>query len=73
MIVITIINHRYTKKVSPENIHKKESKTFISNCVNKSETITNTLSKISAKIQGGSPTDRNIIGDAVNRRFNRQF
>ena len=72
MIVITIINHRYTKKVSPENIPKKESKTFISNCVNKSETITNTLSKI-AKIQGGSPTDRNIIGDAVNRRFNRQF
>ena len=73
MIVITIINHRYTKKVSPENIPKKESKTLISNCVNKSETITNTLSKISAKIQGGSPTDRNIIGDAVNRRFNRQF
>ena len=57
MIVITIINHRYTKKVSPENIPRKESKTFICNCVNKSETITNTLSKISAKIQGGSPTD----------------
>ena len=31
MIVIKIINHRYTKKVSPENIPKMESKTFIRN------------------------------------------
>ena len=37
--------HRYTNKVTPENIPIKESITFISNCFNKSETITNTLSK----------------------------
>ena len=47
MIVITIINCRYTKKVSPENIPIMESKTFIRNCVNKSETITNTVKNIS--------------------------
>ena len=77
----------YTNKVTPENIPKKESKTFISNCFNKSETITNTLSKRSAKIEGDSPTDRSVIyvatckkcrlmyigqtGDALNCRFNR--
>ena len=33
---------RYTSKVTPENIPKRESKTFIINCFNKSETITNT-------------------------------
>ena len=73
---------RYTRKVTPENIPKRESKTFISNCFNKSETITNT-----SKIQGGSPTDRSVIyaatckkcqlmyigqtGDAHYCRFNR--
>ena len=78
---------RHTNKVTPENIPIKESKTFISNCFNKSETITNTLLKQSAKIQGGSPTDRSVIyaatykkcqlmyvrqtGDALNCRFNR--
>ena len=46
---------RYTNKVTPKNIPIKESKTFISNCFTKSETITNTLSKRSAKIQGGFP------------------
>ena len=77
----------YTNKVTPENIPKKESKTFISNCFNKSETITNTLSKRSAKIQGGFPTDWYVIyietwkkcqlihieqtGDALNCRFTR--
>ena len=78
---------RYTSKVTPENIPKRESETFIRNCFNKSETITNTLPKRSAKIQGGSPTDRSVIyaatckkcqlmyigqtGDAINCRFNR--
>ena len=78
---------RYTNKVTPKNIPIKESKTFISNCFNKSETITNTLSKRSAKIQGGSHTDQSVIytatckkyqlmyirqtGDALNCRFNR--
>ena len=33
---------RYTNNVTPENIPIKESKTFISNCFHKSETITNT-------------------------------
>ena len=48
---------RYTNKVTSENKPKKESKTSICNCFNKSETITNTLSKRSAKIQGGFPPD----------------
>ena len=52
-----LAKRRYTNKVSPEYIPKKESKTFTSNFFNKSETITNTLSKRSAKIQSGSPTD----------------
>ena len=43
-----------SNKVTPENVPKKESKILINNCFNKSETITNTLSKRSAKIQGGS-------------------
>ena len=80
-----LAKRRYTNKVTPENI--KESKTFISNCFNKSETITNTLWKRQAKIQGGSPTDRSVIyaatydkcqlmylgqtQDALNCRFNR--
>ena len=73
---------RYTNKVRPEYIPNKESKTFISNYFNKSETITNTL-KRPAKIQGGFPTDRSATykkcqlmyirqtGDALNCRFNR--
>ena len=56
---------RYTNNVTPENIPIKESKTFISNCFNKSETITNTLLKRSAKIQHGFPTDRSVIYAAV--------
>ena len=56
---------RYTNKVTSENIPIKESKTFISNCFNKSETIINTLLKRSAKIQRGSPTDRSVIYAAV--------
>ena len=77
----------HTNKVTPENIPINESKTFICNCFNKSETITNTLLKRSAKIQGGSPNDQSVIyaatckkcqlmyvgqtGDALNCRFNR--
>ena len=80
---------RYTNKVTPKKIPIKESKTFISNCFNKSETITNTLSKRSAKIQGGSPTDQSVIyaatckkcqlmyvaqtGDPLDCRFNRHW
>ena len=52
---------RFTNKVTPENIPIKESKTFISNCFNKSGNITNTLPKRSAKIQDGSPTDQSVI------------
>ena len=55
-----LAKHRHTK-VTPENIPIKESKIFISNCFNKSETITNTLLKWSAKSQGGSPSDRSVI------------
>ena len=82
-----LAKHRYTNKVSPEYIPKKESKISISNCFNKSETITNTLRKRSAKIQGGSPTDQSVIyaetckkcqlmyigqtGDALYCRLNR--
>ena len=36
---------RYTNNFTPENITKKDSKTFISFCFNKSETITSTLLK----------------------------
>ena len=46
---------RYTNNVTPENIPIKESKTFISNCFHKSETITNTLLKRSAKFSVVSP------------------
>ena len=56
-----LVKSRYTNKVTPENIPKKESNTFINNCFNKSETITITLSKRSAKIQGGFPIDRSVI------------
>ena len=71
-----LAKHRYTNNFTPQNIPMKESKTFISNCFNKSETITNTLSKRSAKIQGGSPTDQSVIydtqrGNPLNCRFNR--
>ena len=55
--MLYLAKSRYTNKVTPENIPKKELKTFISNCFNTSETISNTLLKRSAKIQGGSPTD----------------
>ena len=82
-----LAKRRYTNKVSFECIPKEESKTFISNCFNKSETITNTLLKRSAKIHGGSPTDQSVVyaatckkcqlmhigqtGDALNCIFNR--
>ena len=82
-----LAKRRYANKVSQEYISKKESKTFISNCFNTSETITNILLKRSAKIQGGSPTDRSVIyvatckkcqlmytgqtGDDLNCRFKR--
>ena len=81
-----LAKRRYTNKVIPENIPIKESKTFISS-FNKSETINNAFSKRSAKIQGGSLTDRSVryaatckkcqlryvgqTGDALNCRFNR--
>ena len=82
-----LAKRRYTNKVSFECIPKEESKTFVSNCFNKSETTTNTLLKRSAKIHGGSPTDRSAVyaatckkcqlmhigqtGDALNCIFNR--
>ena len=74
---------RYTNKVTPKNIPIKESKTFISNCFNKSETIVEKISKNPRWF----PTNRSAIyaatctkcqlmyvgqtGDALNCRFNR--
>ena len=65
---------------------EKKSTSFTGSCFNKSETITNTSSKRSAKLQGGSPTDWSVvyavtckkcqlmyagpIRDALNCRFN---
>ena len=44
-LILHLAKRRYISKVTSENITKKESKTFISNCFNKSETVTNTLLK----------------------------
>ena len=64
---------RFTNKVTPENIPIKESKTFIDNCFNKSGKITNTLSKRSAKIQGGSTTDQSIIYAATCKKYQLMY
>ena len=63
-----LATRRYTNNVIPENVPITESKTFISNCFNKSETITNILSKRSAKIQGGSLTHRSVIYAATYKK-----
>lgn len=60
-IMSHLAKSRYTNKFIPENIPQKESESFIGNCFNKSETINNTLSKRSAKIQGGYHTDQSVI------------